>query len=110
MAGAAVVVGDSAELEEVLSDGVAPDDGVVGLVLKAREHVGVEFRIDAALQRRPVRDELCGLRGAVVVRVVEILDDGFAVVKLVSVGHVVEEEEQVVWSGGGGLVDLRDFW
>ena len=50
MAGAALRIGDSAELEEVLGDGVAPDNGVSGLILKARENVGVKFRIDAVFQ------------------------------------------------------------
>ena len=58
----------------------------------------------------PVVHELRGLRGALVVAVVDVLDDGFSVVQFVGVGHVVEEEQQVVGRGGGGLVDLRDFW
>ena len=61
------------------------------------------------LSEVPVIDELRGLRGAIVVRVVEILDDGFAVVELIRVRHVVEEEKQVVGRGGSGLVDLRNF-
>ena len=70
VAGAALLIGDSTELEEVLRDGVAPDDGVAGLVLKAGEHVGVKFRVDAAFERLPFVDELPGLRGTFIVRVV----------------------------------------
>ena len=59
MAGSAAVVGDSAEFEEVLRDGVAPDDGVAGLVLKAREHVGVERGIDTAFAATPSHSTNC---------------------------------------------------
>ena len=69
VAGAALLVGDAAELEEVLHDGVAPDDGVAGLVFEAGEHVGVERGIDAALSvairrrtARPARRRRSGCR------------------------------------------------
>ena len=107
MAGAAFFVGDSAQLQEILHDGVAPDDGVAGLVFEAVAHMFVELGIDAAFERRPlVATNSRGLRRALVVAVVDVLDDGLAVVQLVGVGHVVEEEEQVVGGGGQGLVDL----
>ncbi len=109
VAGAALFVRDPTQLEEILHNGVAPDDGVPGLVLEAGEDVCVEAGVDAPLERRPVVDEPCGLGGAVVVTVVDVLDDGFAVVQLVGVRHVVEEDEQVVGSGGWVLVESGDF-
>ena len=48
-------------------------------------------------------------RGAGVVTVVEVLDDGFAVVEFVGVGDVVEEEEQLVGRGGERFINLGDF-
>ena len=53
---------------------------------------------------------MCGLSGAIVVAVVDMLDDCFAGPKTIVVGHVVEEEQEVVGRGGGSLIDLRDFW
>ena len=54
-------------------------------------------------------DEMRGLLCAEVMTVVDVLDHGFAVVELVGVRHVVEEKQQVVGCGGGGLVHLRHF-
>ena len=42
-------------------------------------------------------------------RIVDVLDDGFALVEFVRVRHVMEEEKQVVGRGGSGFVDLRNL-
>ncbi len=104
MAGAAFLIGDAAQLEEVLDDGVAPDDGVAGLVDEAVVHSLVDVGVDASLERFPIGDELLGAGCSLVVAVIEVLDDGFAVVKLVCVRLVVEEKEQVVGGVRGRLV------
>ena len=50
MARSAMIVGDSAEFEEVLHDGVAPHNGVAGLILQAGENVCIERGLDAAVE------------------------------------------------------------
>ena len=95
---------------QVLHDGIAPDNGVAGLVLEASEHVGIEGGIDFALEGLPVGDKACGLGGAVEVFVVKSLDDGFAIMEFVRIGNVVEEEKEIVGGSGGVFVLLGKGW
>ena len=64
--------------EEVVADGVAPDDRVAGLIFEAGEDVVETLRVDVALQRFPLIDEFGDFGGAFVVGIVNVLDDGFA--------------------------------
>ena len=78
MPGAAQRIGDAGFLEEVLHDGVAPDDRVADLVLEPRALVFVELRVDLTFQRRPLFAELRRFFRAFVLDVVDVLDDSFA--------------------------------
>ncbi len=87
-------------LLEPFGDGIAPDDGVTGLVGEEVECLVVALVVDEAFECLPAWG--VGLRGgcAFVVGVVDILDYGFAVVQDVGVGDVMHEEEEVVGTGG----------
>ena len=82
---------------------------MAGLVLQARALIFVKLRIDFAFERRPLFAELRRFFRALVVDVVDVLNDGLARVQLVGPWHVVEEEQQIVGRGGGGLEHLRNF-
>ena len=106
---AALFVGDAGFFLEPAGDGVAPDDGVAGLVGEEFEGFVVAVVVDEAVEGLPARR--VGLRGggAFVVGVVDVLDYGFAVVQDVGVGDVVHEEEEVVGAGVDVFVDLGEF-
>lgn len=104
VAHAARGVGDAGEGVVELRDGVAPDDGVAGLVLEAEEHLVEPLLVDEAGEGAPARGEGGGGGGAGVVRVVEVLDHRLAGLQHVRVGHVVEPEEEVVGGGRDLLV------
>ena len=82
VADAFLVVGDAALAEEPIGDGVAPDLGVAGLVGEVGEHLVVAGFVDAAVERFPVANEPVGVAGAVVVRIVDVLNQRFAGVEL----------------------------
>ena len=77
-------------------------------MLQAVEACHFVARDRCALGRRLPGTYEPGNARPLVVRVVEILDDRLSVMQLVGVGHVVEEEQQVIGRGGGGFVDLRN--
>ena len=109
VADAALLVGDAGFFLEPVGDGVAPDDGVAGLVGEEFQGLVVALVVDEAVEGLPAWG--VGLRGgcAFVVGVVDVLDYGFAVVQDVRVGDVVHEEEEIVGAGVDVLVDLGEL-
>ncbi len=84
--------------KEPFADGIPPDNGMPRLVFEMRQNVRVALLIDATLQCFPL---MCILRGALrtfVVRVVDVLNHGFARLQHVSVGHMMKEKQQLVRS------------
>ena len=81
-------------------DGVAPDLGLAGLIFELMQNFREALIVDVVFERFPVvHIGLDGL-GALVVRIVDGLNDGFAGVQLIGIGDVVQEEQQVVGTGG----------
>src|SRR5450631_433916 len=74
-----------------VADGVAPDEGLSGLVLEARQDVAVAIFVDVTLQHFPLRDEVAGPIRAVVVRIVNVLNYRLPGMQYIGVGHVVEK-------------------
>ena len=77
-----LVVGDAGHLLEPAIDGVAPDDGVAGLVFEEAQNLAVALRIDEAVEGLPLRDETGRFLRAEVVIVVDRLDHGLAGVQV----------------------------
>src|SRR5579863_1654931 len=108
MAGAGFVIGNAGFFQEVVADGVAPDDRVARLIFQASENVIEAWRVYVPLQRLPLIDELDYFGSAFVVGIVNVLDDGFVRMKLIGVRNVMEEKEKFVGRCCEGLIDFRD--
>ena len=109
LADAAQLILDPGDVLEPCGDRIPPYDGVPRLVLKERQCFVITLVIDQAMQRPPARRIRTGHRGALVVRIVDVLHQGLAVVQHVVVGNVVHEEQQAVGAGFQGLVDLSQL-
>ena len=63
-----------------------------------------------APQRLPLSDERGGLVGAIVMRIVDMLDDGLAGVEFVAIRNVVEKEKQFIGCCRQRLILFCDGW
>src|ERR1700677_4892931 len=108
MAGAALFIGDTGFFEEVVADRIAPDDRVAGLIFETREHVVEALRVNVTLQRFPLIDEFGDFGSAVVVGIINILNDSFAGMEIVRVRNVMEEKQKFVGSGRKRFINSCD--
>ncbi len=61
MARTALFVGNAALLEEILHDGIAPNDGVAGLIFKTGADIVEKSVVDVAFERCPLGSKFSGL-------------------------------------------------
>ena len=108
MAGASFRIGDSGKAQEIFANGITPNDGVAGLVFKASKGCGVAVAVNQTLQRLPLLHVIGCSLCAFVMRIINVLDDGFAGMKHVSVRDVMEKEQQLVGRRSWRFVELRN--
>ena len=92
-------IGNARRAEEPADDRVAPHNRVAALIFEFLEHGRVAIRVDRAREFPPAVHELRGLFRALVVCVVNMLNDRAARLQPVRVRHVVHEQQQVVGAG-----------
>src|SRR5215469_9504469 len=99
-------IGNSGKAEDPVRNRVAPLCGFTGLELKSRENVLEAIVVDVSLEGLPFWHEIGSFLCAFIVGVVEVLHQGIAGVEDVSIGNMVEKQQQIVGTVGERLVDL----
>ena len=64
-----------------------------GLIFQAVQNRVIPLIINLSVEGLPLRDQLCRLLGAFVVRVVDMLNQCLARMQNMGVGHMVHEEQ-----------------
>src|SRR6202021_257029 len=93
---AALFVRNSRKTVNPGADRVPPQDRLGCLVLEPRQNIAVTLFIDVSLDRFPLRDEIPSTVCAIIVGVVDVLDDGFSGTQNVFIAHVMEKQEKCV--------------
>src|SRR6266436_5505277 len=101
-------IGNSGKEEKIFTDCIVPDDGVAGLIFETGEDGGVAIIVNTAFQRLPGFDVVRGALRSFVVRIINLLDNGFSRVKNMRIPDMMEEEEQIVGSSFDRFVNFAD--
>src|SRR5262249_54052414 len=87
--------------------GVAPDDGLPGLIFQLREDFLISTIIHSAFEFLPIARALRNAVRTVVMRIVERLNHGLPGVQLIRIRDVMHEKHEIVRTILNRLVELR---
>src|SRR5437868_61263 len=87
----ALIIWNARQPEDPGADRIAPHHRFSSLVLQHLQDIAVTLCIDVTLKRLPLRNEVAGTICAVVMRIVDVLNDSFSRMQNVGIGHVVEK-------------------
>src|SRR6185312_3633222 len=103
-----VGVRNSGGAEEPVVHVIAPNLSVGGLVFELLQNGSPPLLIHPSVQEPPFLWRPASLRRTVVMRIVNVLNHGFARMKHVSVGHVMHEEKQVIGTSRERFVHMGE--
>ena len=98
---------DSGFFEEPIVDGVAPDDGLPGLIFQLHEDFLISTLIHSAFKCLPIARVLRNALRTVVMRIVELLNHRLPGVQLIRVRHMMHEQHEIVRTILQRLIELR---
>ncbi len=93
-------VWDSREVKNPVVDGVTPHNRLRRLILEPGKDVAITLVVHVAPQHLPLLNEILRAVRALIVRIVNVLNHGLARVEDVAVGHMMEEQQEIVGTRG----------
>ena len=108
MAHAAFRIRNTGLAQEPVRDCIAPHRGLAGLILELGQDLSVALIVHASLERFPLAHIAFDRFRSLVVRIVDVLNHGLAGMQLVRVGHVMQEQKQIVGTSCERLIHPRD--
>src|SRR4051812_29748343 len=95
----AFCIGDSRFFKEPIVHGITPDNCLPCLIFQLLLHFLITLFVNPALQRSPFTSVSVYCIGSLIVSIIYVLYDAFSGVKLIRVGNMMHEENDIVRTG-----------